>query len=374
MSNIKRVAIFIAVIGVALLIGASFKGSNILDRSIILGLGIDKAEDGITLTAEVVSPGNGSEQVGTFSKTVTAFGRSINEAIKNVAEVTGKEASLGQCVVLVLGQEYYETVDFSDLTEYFIQHDSFKESAIVCCCEGSAKDLLNSGNALSQSMSLAIATAMLDEAEKVAIASNTLLDFARSQNELHCTGFLNKIKFEPSENKDSQAPDQTQGYISYREMAVFRKNVYVCALNAQEVDGMALFFAKLTGDIFVTDVDGLLKTVKVNSKEVDQSTDKNGGLKIKITLSVRLGRTDSDEVNGVFTAKKGKEIDPKVLEDVKKQATQLAEAFLAKQAEYDIDLIKLHETYRKKDGTSKALAEKPTADFPIKLTVEVKEN
>ena len=96
MSNIKRVAIFLAVVAVAIIIGLSFKGSNILDRAIILGLGIDGTDSEITLTAEVVSPGNGTEQVGTFSKTVTVNGRTIAEAIQNVAEYTGKEASLGQ--------------------------------------------------------------------------------------------------------------------------------------------------------------------------------------------------------------------------------------------------------------------------------------
>ena len=135
MSNIKRIAIVLAVIAVFLIIGSSFKGSDILERSIILGLGIDAAENGgITLTAEVVSPGNGTEQVGTFSKTVTVSAKTIAEAIQNVAEHTGKEASLGQCVVIVFGQDYYENVDFSSVIEYFVNHHSLKESTVICCC------------------------------------------------------------------------------------------------------------------------------------------------------------------------------------------------------------------------------------------------
>lgn len=374
MGNIKRVAILLVIVAVVGIVGATFKGSNVLDRAIILGIGVDKAEGGITLTAEVVSPGNGTEQVGTFSKTVSVFGRSIGEAMYNIAELTGKEASLGQCVVLVLGQDYYETVDFTDLTEYFIKHDSFRESAVMCCAEGSAKDLFNNSDALSQSVSLSIATAMLDQAENVAIVSNNLLDFARSQHELHCTGYLNKIKFVPSQNKDEQNPDKTQGYFSYREMAVFKKNTFVCELNEDEVKGMSLFFTEVTGDTFVSEADGLLRTLKVNNKEIEQSTTKDGGMEIGIALSVRLGRTDSEEVSGAITAKKDKEIDPKVLDDVKQQAIELAQKFLAKQAEYDFDLIDLHEAYRQKEGTSKSLAEKPTADFPIKLTIKVNEN
>ena len=375
MSNIKRIAIVLAVIAVFLIIGSSFKGSDILERSIILGLGIDAAENGgITLTAEVVSPGNGTEQVGTFSKTVTVGGRTIGQAIQNIAEYTGKEASLGQCVVVVFGQDYYENVDFSDVIDYFVNHHSLKESTVICCCEGSAKDLFNNSDALSQSVSLSVATLMLDEAEKIAVCNNNLLNYARSQVELHCTGYLNKIKFVPSENKDAQDPDKTQGFFSYREIAVFRKNQYVYTLNEEEAQGMALFIKDVLGETFVAEMDGLTRTLQVSDKSIDQKTTDDGGLEIKIKLSVRLGRTDSEEVSGAIAAKKEKEIDPKVLDEVKKLAEALAEKYLALQSEYDFDLLKFHEAYRQKEGTSKALAEKPTADFPIKLTVEVEEN
>ena len=374
MSNVKRVAIFLVIIVVTLIIGSSFKGSNILDRSIILGLGIDGTAEEIMLTAEVVSPGNGTEQVGTFSKTVTVRARTIAEAIQNIAEHTGKEASLGQCVVIIFGQDFYENVDFSDTVEYFVNHHSLKESTVICCCEGSAKDLLNCSDALSKSVSLSVATLMLDEAEKIAVYTNNLLNYSRSQRELHCTGFLNKVKFVPSENKDAQDPDKTQGFFSYREYAVFRKNNYVCTLNEKEALGMALLIKEVLGETFVADMDGLKRTLQVSHKSVDTKPTDDGGLEIKIKLSVRLGRTDSEEVSGAISAKKQKEIEPKVLDEVKKQAQALAETYLAKQAEYDFDLIKFHEVYRQKEGTSKELAEKPTADFPVKLTIEVDEN
>ena len=374
MSNIKRVALALLIIVVGILIGASFKGSDVLDRAIILGLGIDGTSDEITLTAEVVSPGNGTEQVGTFSKTVTVTARTVAEAIQNVAEHTGKESSLGQCVVIIFGQDFYENVDFSDTVDFFVNHHSLKESTVICCCEGSAKDLMNMGDALSQSVSLAVSTLMLDQAEKIAVDTNNLLTYARSQTELHCTGFLNKIKFVPSENKDAQSPDKTQGYFAYREYAVFRKNKFVCDLDEDDALGMSLFIEDVVGETFVAEMDGLKRTLQVNSKSIDSKTTDDGGLEIKIKLSIRLGRTDSEEVSGAIAAKKEKEIEPQVLKEVSKQAQAIAEKYLAKQAEYDFDLLKFHEAYRQKEGTSKELANKPTADFPIKLTVEVEEN
>ena len=373
MSNIKRIGIVLAALVLFALVMASFKGSDVLDRAIILGVGIDKSDDGVTMTVEIVSPGNGQEQVGTFSKTVTVNGATVGEAIQNVAQMTGKEASLGQCVVLILGQELYETVDFSAITDYFINHHSFKESAVICCCEGTAYDLFNNSDALSQSVSLSVASMLLDEAKKIGVSTNSLLEYARSQQELDCTGFLNKITFVPSENKDAQDPDKTQGYFTYRELAVFRKNVFVCDLTADEIKGMSLFMKKLEGENFVSDATGLKLTVQVNNKDIKQEV-KGDEINVSITLSVRLARTDSEEVTGAITAKKDKEIDPKILEDVRKQATELAEMFLAKQAEYNFDLLKFHESVRQKEGTSKELSEKPTSDFTVKLKIEVKEN
>ena len=374
MSNIKRISVAIVVLVIVGVVIASFNGAKIQDRSIIVGIGVDKGDEGMTVTAEVVAPGSGGQdQVGSFSKTVTVDGATIGEAIQNVAEKSGKEASLGQCVVIVFGQEFYETVDFSDTIDYLINHHSLKESTVICCCEGAAAELFNKSDALSQGISLSIASMLLDEAIKVGIDTNSLLQFSRSQQELHKTGFLNRIKFTPSENKDAQDPDKTQGYFTYREVAVFRQNRFVCNLSESEVAGMSLFKKNLKGDNFVSEQNGLKITLQVNSKDIEQKL-KGDEIEINITLSVRLSRTDSEEVTGALTAKKDKEIAPEVLEDVRKQATALAELFIAKQAEYDFDLLKFHDMARQKHGTSQALANKPTGDYVVKLKIEVKEN
>ncbi len=374
MSNLKRIGVVLLVIAAVALVAGSFKGSDVLDRAIILGIGIDAEENGgVLMTAEVVAPGNGTEQVGTFSKTVSVKGETVNVALQNVAEVTGKEASLGQCVVLVLGQKYVENVDFSDLTEYFINHHSFKESAVICCCEGSAKDLFNKGNALTQSMSLAIATALLDQAEKLSVTNNSLLQYARSQNELNCTGFLNRVAFVASDNTDSSLPEKELGYITYREMCVFRANKYITSLSEQDVKGMSLFLPDTYGETFVSFEDTVTRTVQVTNKDVKLKAGKDG-IEAEINITVRYGRTDSEEVSGALTSKNDKEIPQKLLDDVTKQAKAIAEKYLAKQIEYNFDLLKFHEMYRRQEGTSVSLAERPMSEFPVKLTVTVTES
>ena len=95
MYNIKKVFIFIAVVVLVALIAGSFVGEDLVGRAIIIGLGIDTCEEGVRVTAEIVSPASSGEQIGTFSKTVSADGKSLATAISRIAELTGKEASLG---------------------------------------------------------------------------------------------------------------------------------------------------------------------------------------------------------------------------------------------------------------------------------------
>lgn len=372
MSNIKRLAIILAVVGFAALVSASFTGSEVSQRSIIVGLGIDGAEGKILATAEVISPGNGGEQVGTFSKTVTARGNSIAQAIKNIAEKTGKEASLGQCLLLVLGQEYFSSVKFDDVIEYFIKSDSFRESAVVCCCEGSAENLLNKGDALTQSVSLSLVNAMLDQAEKIGVSTGNLLKFARSQAELHKSGFLNYVKFTPSQNSDSQNPDEEQGYFVYKQAVVFRDYEYLCRLNEDEAKGFYLFEQSAVGESFVSDATEHKLTLNVNDKSVSHKL-QDGVIELSVKLSLNLARTDSADESGAFSYKEKNFIPDEALQDAKQQAYKLAQAFLDKQREYDFDLIDLHETIRQKQGSSDYLSALPTGDIPVTLKIDAEE-
>ena len=155
MASLKRIAIFILIAAAVIILSVNYKGNDVLKRGIVLGLGVDGCADGVRVTAEMISPGNGGEQVGTFTKTVSANGATVAEALQAIAEKSGKETSLGQCVVLVLGEEFVKN-DFTSVTEYFMRSDSFKGSAVVCCCKGTAEQLLNSGaTASGASMSIA---------------------------------------------------------------------------------------------------------------------------------------------------------------------------------------------------------------------------
>ncbi|MCM1289542.1 MAG: hypothetical protein NC132_02685 [Corallococcus sp.] len=373
MNNLKRIGIFLAVATVLIVVSVGYKGNDIMKRSIVLGLGIDLGENGeVVVTAEVVSPGNGSEQIGTYSKTVTASGKTVAEALQSIALKSGKETSLGQCVLLMYGEEFIAT-DFSSTADYFIRSDSFKESAIVCCCKGRAADMLNNGDALSQSVSIALADKLKGLSKDVAIPVCDLLTYSRSQHELYKTGFLNVIEFVPSPNQSTEKPDQTQGFFVCNTIAVFRENKLVTVLDEQESKGFAVLQNSVSGNVFaVTDKDGKMYTLRANSKDVSVK-EKEGVVSMSVEMQVKLARTDSFGAGGVFTAKTEEEIPQMMLDQVKEQSVELATLFLKKQTELDFDILEMHETFRQKFGTTDKVTKLSMSEIPVKLEIKVTE-
>ncbi len=373
MYNIKKVFIFIAVVVLIALIAGSFVGEDLVGRAIIIGLGIDTCEEGVRVTAEIVSPASSGEQIGTFSKTVSADGKSLATAISRIAELTGKEASLGRCLIVIFGQNYYEQRDLSNEIEFLIMSDSFKESSVICCAEGSAEEMFNKGAAMSQGVSLTLSSMFKTQTKQTAIVTNTLLQYTLSQRSLLKTGYMNQVRFIPSNNVNTNEPDKAQGYFDLRNIAIFGENKYMCMLSDAEIRGLALLNADVIGSTFVCTEDDKQLTVTINSKNIGLSLNQDDTVKCKIELMGKVVRTDSGEVEGPLVSQDTKDLSPQVIEDIVKQATEDVNALLEKQREYNFDVVKLHETFRRKNGDSKQLDELATADIKVELNVTFKE-
>lgn len=372
MYNIKKVFMFIAVIIGVVIIGGSFVGENVTGRAIIIGLGVDESDEGVRLTAEVISPSTGN-QVGAFSKVVSADGQTIAVAIQRIAEITGKEASLGRCLLLVFGQDYYENNSLADDIEFFIQSDSFKEGCNICCCEGSAEDLFYKGSALSQGVAMNLAAMFKSQSKQTAVVTNTLLDYTLSQRSMLKTGFMNKTRFVPSDNKSQEEPDKPQGYFDLNHFVVFADNKYLCELTDEEIRGFALLDDKVVGSTFVSNADGKQQTVTVSSKNVSLKLNEDKSIKCEISMLGKVVRTDSADVEGIFVAQKNKELSEEVIKEVIEQAVKYINALLDKQREYNFDIVNLHETIRRKEGSSKELDNLPTEDIQVEVNVKFAE-
>lgn len=373
MNNLKRIAILFAVFTVLIIFSIGYKGNAILKRAIVLGVGVDFNEDGtLTVTAEIVSPGNGGEEVGTFSKIVSATGQTVGEGLQKIAEKSGKETSLGQCVLIVLGENYIKE-NFKGTTDFFVLSDSCKESCMICCCKGTAQEFINQKDAVAQSVSLSVADKLKGLSKDVAMPSMDILRFARSQNELYKTGFLNYVEFEKSQNTDSNNTEKKQGFFSCDKVAVFRENKLVGVLSTEETRGFAVLSDSVNGNVYSVENEEKSKVIlRANTKKVD-SEQQDGVVTLSVEMQVKLARTDSFGAGGKFTAKTEEEISQNMLDQAKNQAQEEALLFLKKQKEWDFDLLDFHELFRRQHGDSENIKTLPMKEIAVKLTVEVKE-
>lgn len=374
MSGLKRVAIVTVCAVVLVVAGMSFAPGEVQKRAIVLGLGLDfdNRDGGVfLLTAEVVSPGNGGEQVGVFSKVISAEGRSVGEAVFHISERTGKEPSLGQCGVLVLGRSLFAARDFTDVVDYFAYSDSFKETAVVCCADDAGK-LFGCVDVLNKSVSLALVQTLRERYKDIALPSDTLLRFARSQAELTRTGYLNYAEFVPTNNTDEQATDKENGYFTYGKTAVFRSGEFVAELSGEEQSGFALLDEAVTGSTMSVEHDGKTYALRVNGKKVDK-TYRDGEIDLNVTLQVKLARADSADVGGNFSAKNDEQIPQEMLEAFRADAEGRIRAFVDKQQAYNFDIAGFHELMRRKYGTNETTCNLPMSQLKVNLTVDVTE-
>lgn len=61
----------------------------------MLGIGVDLEGRQVRVTVEIVSPGNGSEQVGMYSKTVSSTGKTVADALQTIAEKAERKRRWG---------------------------------------------------------------------------------------------------------------------------------------------------------------------------------------------------------------------------------------------------------------------------------------
>ncbi len=374
MSSLRRILVIFLVAIALVVMSSSFTSNDILDRAIIIGLGLDLSQNNqLVVTAEVVSPGNGSEQVGTFSKTITVQGQTVAHAIGQITQKMGKEASLGQCALLMLGESLYTQVDFSQIVDFFIHSYNFKESSVICCAKGEAKQILNYGEGMSQSVSLAIVSMLQQQAKSTALPTNSLLQYARSQKELLCTGFINHVQFVPSQNTDAQNPDKIQGYFAYDQLVVFRNNNFVGYMSHEQLRGLSILTKSVTGDVFIVQADGEKVTFIIGEKSVDmQFSGTNVTLKIK--LKCRLARSDDFGVNGVFTVQTEQDLPKELLQNIQRQATDLVQSFVDYQKQNNVDLIYLHEKFRQKYGSTDFVNTFSMNELSFDVQVQVEQN
>lgn len=364
MNTLKRTAIILAV-GVALILLSSlFGGKDISSRSIVLGIGLDYDTDSeiYNITAEVVSPHENNETSNVqFSKLIEGSGPTPEEAVYDIFTRLGRIPSLGQCLIVLLGQDLYENIPVDSAVTFFSYLNSFKDSSLVCCVKGKAMDIMQNKLPVGKSFSFSL-TELLGSSKKAGVISQSVSGFVRSQAGYGKCGYMTFVSFEEEKVEEQQEQSGKEGSLNCQNIAVFKDFDYVGVLDRQQTKGFSLILEGHTGQLYNVVKNDRPFSLYVSNKNVQLKFDKTAIADADFSLDV-LRTGDGDPRNSLFM-RKPQTVTDSQLQDARSQIEEDIAAFFEAQSQLGVDITGL---VKKRDNLKEGDA-LPLSEVSINVT------
>lgn len=119
------------------------RSEEIRTRMMVNAIGIDATDEGVLVTAETISEGS--------NEIVSGKGRVLSEALQNLNERYGRNAELGHCGLIALG-EGLEREDIVGIFLSILSSAKVNSGCSVISTEGNAHDFMANAALLTQSM------------------------------------------------------------------------------------------------------------------------------------------------------------------------------------------------------------------------------
>ena len=360
---------------------------DIQKTAVILAAGIDRTEEGFSLTAQIAVPkGSDRSTGGTSSVDIQSEGGTVSDCVSNIFAKTGWVPKLVFCNLLVIGEDAAKEEDVVSDLNYFLRNEYMPDSCLIAVCEGKAEKLISSKSAIDDTSSLAIAKLFSDAAEKSGrVIKNTLKDFAIDYYGVSNFGYLPYIRAidQQGEQSDESAGggsggsggsgggSEPQKIYTAEETALFSQGKMVGLLTPEESLAFSLLQGKVFAGTISTDQDGKPITLTVLEDKGGVKLDTKGTPKAKLSIELRVRlccRSSAAPIEDVSDDT----VPDDILENAKKMLEEHAKSLWDKCKESGCDLFHLkRDLYRsslKKYGElEKTLLEDVTPEFEMKV-------
>ncbi len=225
---------------------------DIQKTAIILAAGIDRTEQGFSVTAQIAVPDSSDRtKGGTSSVNIEAEGATVSDCISRIYSKTGWVPKLVFCNLIVMGEEAVKE-DVVSYLNYFLRNEYMPDSCLLAVCAGTAHELLVSESAIDDSSSIAVTKLFSEEAKKSGkVLVTSLKDFAIGYYGVSESGYLPFVRMteqvHAGEKKDETRPEEERRMIySAEETAIFSHGRMVALLPREQT----LAFSMLQGNVF----------------------------------------------------------------------------------------------------------------------------
>ena len=128
---------------------------DIEHTAIIVAMGVDKTDEEYEVSTQIAIPQATTQNVSNNDSLISAKGKTIAEALDKIAVNTGWYPLFAFCNLIILGENTLNG-NIMDTVNFFIRTDRVPDSATVCACEGTAKELLSTNTPLDSVSSFAM--------------------------------------------------------------------------------------------------------------------------------------------------------------------------------------------------------------------------
>ena len=365
-------------------IATSYTKSEIADRAIVLGIGIDMQQENFVVTVEVISPNEGgnSGDASATSKLLTGVGQTLPLAIQDIFQTSGKNPSLGQTGIILLG-EGMNNQELKHILSYFILSDAFKDGVTLATCKGSAKHIFESTSPVDSMVSFALQTIIQKSGKKTNSTSNVLQNFVENQTRHSKASFLSQVAFVEDANvkaNKNKVNDKKTGVYDCSQVSVFKDGFYVDTLDRDETRGFVMLDESKTYDSFVVDnaqsVIGTKDKVSVGivSKKVKPKIYFEGEkIVAQYDLNMKVRRMRTDVTGNVMDLlpKVPSLIDEQIKQSVSQQVTNLVEKAFDKSKQTNCDFFGVADQMYKNYGKKWDDFQKQNPDYLQKVVFKI---
>ena len=319
--NTVRYYLLLTLVLAILFFSGDFGLIDVQKTAIVMAVGVDKDENGFTVTSQIAMPQSGEQGKNTQTVQLSYSGTTVAQAFAGINAKTGWYPKLVFCKLLLLGESAVKENAF-DALNFFLLDEYLSDDCLVATCEGEAKELLNAKALGEPTGSMAMQKVLSPHAERVGqVLPNTLREFSVSYHGNAKAGFLPILKKEQAEQAQTTAQggqesqngqggqsggqkSQEEPAFSAGETALFVAGKRVGMLDKDE----SFAFNAVKNDLKLADYsvgegkDACTLVIKHNERKRKLIVGKDGKARLQIRLTLTAGLLDTATETGAEDA------------------------------------------------------------------------
>ena len=363
---------------------------DIEKTAIVVALGIDKEDDGYSVTAQIAVPQATDTASENDDAVMTAKGKTVLEAVDNIGSDTGWHPKLSFCSMIFVGRDLAAD-EVENIVDFFIRSDKVQNSAILAMSDTKASDLLFAKTPLDAISSFALQKIVLKNEWMVSTVGVTnLKQFAIMNYSKSKSAYMPVIRIvhDRSEGKDGASgglaaastgsgqgggeKEKSQVIFDASSIAVFIEGKRVCDLSEDETSLYYLLRAPVYECFLSVNCDdkGYFLSVDTNTYSVSADTEKNI---IQLSLDMTVEINDAETGTDLKTFTQKTVVDKKVLSTLKDKLTSVADGLMQKLSNADADIFMIKEyIYKYKNSDYERLKDLPLSEFGVDVNINVR--